>query len=97
MRLSADARLRRSVILHLMCNLELPWDLTVAGHGKGVQELIPGAVDKLAPLATEGLVTLDDDGLKVTDLGRFFLRNVAMVFDAYLESGGDKPLYSRTV
>jgi oxygen-independent coproporphyrinogen-3 oxidase len=97
MRLSDDDRLRRAVILHLMCNLELPWDLTVARYGKRVEELIPGSMESLAPLAVEGLVTLDEDGLKVTELGRFFLRNVAMVFDAYLETGGDKPLYSRTV
>jgi len=97
MQLSDDDRLRRSVILHLMCNLELPWDLTVSGHGQRVEELIPGVMDGLAPLAVEGLVTLDEESLKVTDLGRFFLRNVAMVFDAYLETGGDKPKYSRTV
>jgi oxygen-independent coproporphyrinogen-3 oxidase len=97
MRLSADDRLRREVILHLMCNLELPWDLTVARHGRPVEELIPGCREALAPLAAEGLITLDDARLAVTDLGRFFLRNVAMVFDAYLETGGDKPRYSRTV
>jgi oxygen-independent coproporphyrinogen-3 oxidase len=97
MRLSDDDRMRRSVILHLMCNLELPWDITVSGYGKTVEELIPGSAAALAPLADDGLITLDDAGLKVTDLGRFFLRNVAMVFDAYLQSGGDRPLYSRTV
>ena len=48
MRLSDDDRLRRSVILHLMCNLELPWDLTVAGYGRRVEELIPGVMDGLA-------------------------------------------------
>ncbi len=97
MALNDDDRLRRAVILHLMCNLELPWDLTMARHGKKVGDLLPESMEQLAPLATEGLVTLDDDGLKITDLGRFFLRNVAMVFDAYLGGGGGKPLYSRTV
>ncbi len=95
--LSEDDRLRRRVILHLMCNLELPWDLTVADFGATVPELIPGAMPQLSPLADEGLITVDQDGLRATDLGRFFLRNVAMVFDAYLETGGERPLYSRTV
>ncbi|MEZ4387583.1 MAG: oxygen-independent coproporphyrinogen III oxidase [Candidatus Krumholzibacteriia bacterium] len=95
--LSDDDRLRRSVILHLMCNLELPWQFTRASHGKSVLELIPGVMEHLAPLAVEGLITLDDDGLHATELGRWFLRNVAMVFDAYLETGGDTPKYSRTV
>jgi len=95
--LSEDDRLRRRVILHLMCNLELPWDLTVADFGRSVEELVPGAMDALAPLAVDGLITLDEEALRATDLGRFFLRNVAMVFDAYLETGGERPLYSRTV
>jgi oxygen-independent coproporphyrinogen-3 oxidase len=97
MQLSDDDRLRRAVILHLMCNLELPWDLTVPRFGKPVEELLPGTVDQLEPLATDGLITLDEERLTVTDLGRYFLRNVAMVFDAYLQTDGDKPLYSRTV
>jgi oxygen-independent coproporphyrinogen-3 oxidase len=98
LKLSEDDRMRRAVILHLMCNLELPWTLTEATYGRSVQDLVPGAMDELAPLAVEGLITLDEEALRVTELGRFFLRNVAMVFDAYLESpDNDRPRYSRTV
>ncbi len=32
-----------------------------------------------------------------TDLGRFFIRNVCMVFDSYLEAEAATPVYSRTV
>jgi oxygen-independent coproporphyrinogen-3 oxidase len=95
--LGRDDRLRRRVILHLMCNLELPWALTVPEFGAPVDQLLPEAMPQLPPLAEAGLITLDEDGLRATDLGRFFLRNVAMVFDAYLETGGERPLYSRTV
>ncbi len=97
LRLSEDDRLRRMVILHLMCNLELPWRLTVPDHGEPVDVLLPGCREALDALAAEGLVALDDAGLRVTGLGRFFLRNVAMVFDAYLRDGGHGPRYSRTV
>ena len=95
--LSDDDRIRRAIILHLMCNLELPWDLTTARFGRGVLDVAPDAPERLAPLAADGLVTLDDSGLGVTDLGRFFLRNVAMVFDAHLDAGDGAPRYSRTV
>lgn len=97
LKLSDDDRMRRAVILHLMCNLELPWHLTQGPFGRSVQDIVPGAMDELAPLVLDGLITLDEEGLKVTELGRWFLRNVAMVFDAHLESGGDTPRYSRTV
>lgn len=98
MELSGDDRMRRAVILHLMCNLELPWAVTVARWGAPVPGLIEGIERRLAPLADEGLITLDQAGLHVTDLGRFFLRNVAMEFDAYLDDPEDgRPRYSRTV
>jgi len=35
--------------------------------------------------------------LQVTDLGRFFLRNICMPFDTYLRKPSDRPVYSRTV
>lgn len=97
MRLSDDDRLRRLVILHLMCNLELPYALTETSFGATVDELMPEAIARLAPLAADGLVEVADDGVRVTELGRYFLRNISMVFDAYLARGGDKPLFSRTV
>lgn len=97
MQLSADDRLRRRIILHLMCNLELPWRLTEAEFGAPVDQLLPDCLPPLEALAAEGLITLTDAGLQATDLGRFFLRNVAMVFDAYLDGGDGKPLFSRTV
>ena len=43
------------------------------------------------------LVEIGANGVHVTELGRYFLRNVSMVFDAYLARGGEKPLFSRTV
>lgn len=97
MHLSQDDRLRRLVILHLMCNLELPYAITEPAFGAPVDALLPESVAQLAPLEADGLVTVTGDGLQVTELGRYFLRNISMVFDAYLARGGEKPLFSRTV
>jgi hypothetical protein len=34
----------------------------------------------------------------VTPLGQLFIRNICMIFDAYLkQQRGDKPVFSRTV
>lgn len=96
-RLSDDDRLRRQAILNIMCNLELPWELTRAQWGAPADELFADAVAKLPPLVEDGLVTLDDDGLRITEKGRYFVRNVAMAFDAHLGRGGDKPVFSKTV
>ena len=54
---------------------------------------------RLAELAREGLVSFASDGaLRLTPLGRLFVRNVAMVFDAYLgEEAAPRPVFSQTV
>jgi oxygen-independent coproporphyrinogen-3 oxidase len=48
-------------------------------------------------MAADGLVELDASGLTVTPTGRFFLRNICMPFDAYLDRPSAAPVYSRTV
>ena len=35
--------------------------------------------------------------IRATDVGRVFLRNLAMPFDAYLETNSEKPVFSRTL
>ena len=50
-------------------------------------------------LQDDGLVTFDGDVLRVTPLGQLLVRNVAMLFDAYLpkHAGEKRPTFSRTV
>ncbi len=87
--LSEDDRARQAAILHLMCNLELPWDAVP-----------PGAHDlreRLAPFADDGLVEFGERALTVTPLGRFFVRNMAMELDAYLPGQRGAASFSRTV
>jgi coproporphyrinogen III oxidase-like Fe-S oxidoreductase len=46
----------------------------------------------------EGLVHRDGALLRVTELGQVFVRNVAMLFDGYLQRRRqDRPVFSRTV
>ena len=55
------------------------------------------ALDALAPCVADGLVTIDPDEIRATALGRIFLRNLAMPFDAYLGPSAEKPVFSRTL
>ena len=45
----------------------------------------------------DGLVTFDGTVLRVTPLGQLLVRNVAMLFDAYLKKGARGAQFSRTV
>lgn len=94
-RLGPDDRLRRAAILHLMCNLELPFAMEV--DGSRVDAALAAEIERLAPFAAEGFVEIDSERVNVTGLGRFFIRNICMEFDAYLDRSGDKPLFSKTI
>jgi oxygen-independent coproporphyrinogen-3 oxidase len=96
-KLDRDDKLRRLAILNLMCNLELPWSLTEEAFGAPAEELLAESLEALPPLVEDGLATVDDIGIRITDKGRYFVRNVAMILDAYLGKGKGKPIFSKTV
>ncbi len=94
---SAEDELRRQVIHRIICTLRLDFAWVQERFAVDPAEHFADALAELEPLAADGLVEIDDAGLTVTPLGRFFLRNVCMPFDAYLKRPTDRPVYSRTV
>jgi oxygen-independent coproporphyrinogen-3 oxidase len=75
--LSEDDDRRRGVITQLMCNFWV--DLGSEAQARFSEEL-----ERLQALEEDGLVRRRGNQLEVTPMGRLFVRNVAMVFDAYL-------------
>jgi oxygen-independent coproporphyrinogen-3 oxidase len=99
-RLSEDDRIRRFVIARLMCLGEVRAPEFHARFGAGLAERLGAELGRLGPLAEDGVVEVANDGsVRVTPLGRLLVRNVAMVFDAYLpeQQRAERPLFSRTV
>jgi oxygen-independent coproporphyrinogen-3 oxidase len=97
MRLSADDQLRRLVITHLMCNLELPYNLTREAYGADVPDLLGPELERIKAYADEGLLTIEPDRLVVTTLGRYFVRILGMELDTYLHQASDRPIFSKTI
>lgn len=95
--LTAEDRLRRDVIFGLMCNLSLKKAAVEARHGVAFDEHFHDELERLGPLADEGLVELRPDRVVVTPLGRLLVRNVAMVFDPSLRKPAEGPRFSQTV
>ena len=98
--LSADDRERRWIINRIMCHSEVRASEFEQVFGRRFVEAYRAELESLTPAIEDGLVTRDEDGsLVVTPLGRLLLRNVAMVFDAYLaeQRQTGKPLFSKTV
>jgi oxygen-independent coproporphyrinogen-3 oxidase len=86
--LSQDDLERREVIERLMCGHAV--DLSGFGDGAFADEL-----DRLSPMAADGVVEIERGRVRVTEAGRPLLRSVCAVFDQYLETGAGR--HSRAV
>jgi len=62
------------------------------------QTLNEVAWQKLAEMQEEGIITIDKNHLSLQELGKPFIRNVAMIFDAYLQrKHKEKNLFSKSI
>ena len=96
-KLSDDDLLRRTVILHLMCNLELPYNLTQSLFGVDLRETLGDDLEHLEAYAEDGFLELLPDRIQVTPLGRFFVRLLAMELDAHLAKTSERQVFSKTI
>ena len=85
MRLDPDDQLRADLIQSLMCRGEIPVTALERRHAIDFPEYFADALDRLQPLAEDGLVRFEDTRIEVTSRGRLLLRNLAMCFDRYLD------------
>lgn len=97
--MSADDVLRRFTINRVMCLFRLDLREIQRQFGDLGRRAIEQSMGGLKQLIDDGLVTFDGHVLQVLPLGRLLVRNVAMMFDAYLpRHAKDKaPTFSRTV
>ncbi len=96
--LSDDDLVRQYVIHEIMCNFRVSKDEVARRFGVDFDEYFGRSLDSLQEVEEAGFVELSDEGLRVKEEGRLFVRNVCMAFDKYLEAKADeKPVFSRTV
>jgi len=96
--LTTQQQIVRSVINSIMCNGVLFFD-EIASDFSMTSDDIKTAVNydstKLAGFEADGLITISEDGIKISDDGRMIARNIAMAFDPDLKQG--ETIYSKTV
>jgi oxygen-independent coproporphyrinogen-3 oxidase len=100
--LTRDDEIRREAILAIMCRMHLNLNEITEKFDIDAKEYFADAWPKLKEFADDGLIDLDDSGFSVKPMGRHFVRNVAMLFDAHLAglqqgATSKKPIFSRTV
>ncbi|MDF7826410.1 oxygen-independent coproporphyrinogen III oxidase [Pontiellaceae bacterium B12227] len=92
-----DDRIRYQAIMHIMCNLYIDYASLSAELGVDFTDYFKADLASLDDLEADGLLQREEAGLRVTPLGRLFIRIIAMRFDAYLQAENRKGRYSQTV
>jgi len=95
--LSRDDVLRRAVIMALMCQGRLEFESIELSHLVDVKRYFEAELGQLQPLVDAGLVVLEPGAIQVTELGWYFVRAVAMVFDRHLQADRVRERFSRII
>lgn len=94
--LSEEDHLRRHIIMRLMCDFSLDFTTVEKEFNLDFSEHFADALAELAIMQKDGLVTVDKTGMQVLPGGRLLIRNIAMVFDAYLKKDSETR-YSKAI
>lgn len=90
-----EDRIRRDAIHRMMCDLELDRKVFESRWDISFDEFFAAGRAGLDELTGDGLLTDDGTRMVVTEVGRLFLRNIAMCFDA--DQQDQEGRYSKTV
>jgi len=90
--LSRDDEIRRDVITRLICNFALDVPNLERTWGIEFADYFSDDLPKLSPMQEDGLLTLGERHIRVLSKGRLLIRNICMVFDAYLATKKDGPV-----
>ncbi|MDI1244145.1 MAG: oxygen-independent coproporphyrinogen III oxidase [Rhodoferax sp.] len=93
--LSRDDLVRRAVIMALMCQGRLSFESINLAYLIDFKLYFHKELETLQTQVAQGLVALDENGIKVTPKGWFFVRAVAMVFDRYLQTDRTRAKFSK--
>jgi oxygen-independent coproporphyrinogen-3 oxidase len=95
--LNDDDLLRRRVIIKLMCDFELDFTSIENEFNIDFETYFNWGLNNFDEMIADNLISIENKVLKITKMGRFLIRNIAMNFDGYIERKEDHARYSRTV
>ena len=95
--LSRDDLIRRAVIMGIMCQGRIQYESIETAYLIQFNEYFSKECTALIPLASAGMIEMDEEGFSVTNVGWYFVRAVAMVFDRYLQTDLDRARFSKII
>lgn len=96
-KMTPDDIIRKEVIMKIMCDFELDFSTIEKKFNINFEEYFSYGLNDFDELISDGLVEIKNRKIKVAEMGRLLIRNVAMKFDGFLERKEDSGKYSRTV
>lgn len=82
--MSFDDKIRKAVIFSLICHFELSKSAIEQEFDISFNEYFAKELRLLSPYKQDGLLVEDERTITVTSRGRLLIRNICMMFDAYL-------------
>lgn len=96
--LNNDDILRKEIIMRILCHGVVPIPEIESKYNLDFKNYFALELNKLKELENDALVSVYSSKIEVTEIGRYFLRNIASVFDYYLNGKDEKHrIYSKTV
>jgi len=95
--LSRDDEIRRDLITRLICNFALNFSSLEQSWGIDFADYFGDALSKLGPMQEDGLLEVDERHIRVQPRGRLLIRNICMVFDAYLAAKEESVGFSKVI
>ncbi len=95
--LSQEDHLRRQVIMRLMCDFALTYAPFEETFNIDFKQHFAQSLQLLEQMQQDQLLTLNDNGLTVLPAGRLLIRNIAMVFDEYLQKKNEQSSFSKVI
>lgn len=84
-KMTRDDLIRREVILRIACDNFLKYSSIEEQFGLDFKDYFKEEINNLEAFVRDGLVELSESMLSITPLGRFFVRHVCKLFDAFLK------------
>ena len=95
--LNRDDEIRRDVITRLICHFRLRFADVEARWGIAFADYFADELRGLDRMVADQLLRVGAEGIEVLPRGRFLIRNICMVFDAYLRSAAVQQRFSRVI
>ncbi len=96
--LNEDDLIRQYVIMELMSNFKLDITRFESAFNVEFKTYFADALEALVPMADEKLLSITEKSIECSPTGTLLIRNVAMVFDAYMKKhAASKKTFSKTV